>query len=172
MHTSFLARALYALYRFCDEDGFSTLLSSKGERSSSGEHAALWPRMFFFEFLHLGNFACLRVCLRLFVTLVHYNQFILVIERMKHRPFSILLNFSRVWHLTRSHSRLYTGKVARLVCGWVAERCGEARLETEAHVLLRPARTPRIDAKLRLLNESLQSSLIHSMDSRRKSSYR
>ena len=85
----------------------------------------------------------LRVCLRLFVTLVHYNQFILVIERMKHRPFSILLNFSRVRHLTRSHSRLYTGKVARLVCGWVAERCGEARLETEAHVLLRPARTPR-----------------------------
>ena len=35
----------------------------------------------------------------------------------------------------------------------MAERCGEARLETEAHVLLRPARTPRIDAKLRLLNE-------------------
>ena len=56
MHTSFLARALYALYRFCDEDGFSTLLSSKGERSSSGEHAALWPRMFFFEFFASWKF--------------------------------------------------------------------------------------------------------------------
>ena len=145
-------------------------------RKVSGPRAVSTQRCdrecFFSNFLHLGNFACLRACLRLFVTLVHYLQFILVIERMKHRPFSILLNFSRVWHLTRSHSRLYTGKVARLVCGWVAERCGEARLETEAHVLLRPARTPRIDAKLRLLNESLQSSLIHSMDSRRKSSYR
>ena len=40
------------------------------------------------DFLHLGNFACVNVCLRLFVTLVHYLQFILVVERMKHRPFS------------------------------------------------------------------------------------
>lgn len=48
------------------------------------------------DFLHLGNFACVYVCLRLYLALVHYNQFILVIERMKHRPFSILLNFSRV----------------------------------------------------------------------------
>ena len=69
-------------------------------RKVSGPRAVSTQRRdcecFFSIFFDLGNFACLRVCLRLFVTLVHYLQFILVIERMKHRPFSILLNFSRV----------------------------------------------------------------------------
>ena len=144
--------------------------SSKDERSSVSTQRC---DECFFRIFHLGNFACVYVCLRLFVTLVHYMQFTLVIERMKHRPFSILLNFSRVWHLTRSHSRLYTGKVARLVCGWVAERCGEARLETEAHVLLHPARIPRSYAKTQcgFYTRACRVLWYISMDSRRKSSY-
>ena len=67
-------------------------------RKVSGPRAVSTQRCdrecFFSNFL--GDFACVNVCLRLFVLLVHYLQFILVIERMKHRPFSILLNFSRV----------------------------------------------------------------------------